>query len=1053
MKMQLRKTALSLAVAACVGASAGAFANDTASSVKGQITGPNGNPAAGTKLVIVHEPTGTRRVVTTNDSGTFNATGLRVGGPYTIVIDSDSFQDKTINNVYLSLGEARRLDQQLAGQEIESIVVTGTPVLFNSSANDSYFGEEAIETAPSLNRDIKDIVRSNPLVVIQPGDDSALTIAGSNPRTNSITIDGIPLNDDFGLNNNGYPTQRNPFPLDALDQVTVSVAPSSAKSSGFTGGNVDAVFKSGTNEVHGKVFYEKMSDSWAGTPKNEGKEIDIDFEEKNYGFSVGAPLIEDKLFIFGAYEKYKSPQVLEYGAGGSGVGANQTTVTTADLDAVRKIAQDVYGVSNIGNFDTQPQLEDEKYIVKVDWNINDYHRANFVYMFNEGNRTRNMTSSNRELKLDTHWYNKSEKLNNFSSTLYSDWTDEFSSQISLTKKSVETGQVSLNKDLGLGDITIKNLDVDGDGNKGSIAFGSDEYRHSNSLNNDLFTLKFDGTYLLDMHTLEFGIKYDILEIENQFLPASYGVMSFNSLEDFENRVTSSYKYANGVGNDPLAVAAKFERQDLALYVNDTWDFSDDLTLSFGLRYERMSSSDKPKFNQSVFERTGFDNTYNLDGADIWLPRAGFTYIVNDDVTVRGSVGRYAGGNPNVWISNSYSNDGQSMQSFSKRDYVIPTTGLNTIPEEAIAAIKAGTRGSTSNFIDPDFEIPSQWTYMLNADVTLDIPGLGDGFAWTSTAIFTDKENSAEWINAALLQEGDVVGSTKDGALPFYNTRELEIMLTNADDNGRSIILSTGLAKTWDNGFKFDASYTHQNITEGNPGGSSTARSNYRFGHFSDHQRTQVGTSPYETEHRFVLSLGYSTEFFADYKTRFNLFFERRSGAAYSHLVRTKNLTGGRYFNQDLIQPSGFGSTYGGNYLAYVPTQGDANVTYAGASEAEVLAYFDQLGLSGYAGGLVERGAAKAPWVTSLDLYVSQQIPGFMDGHKGEFYFVVNNLLNLIDSSKGKVYRQDYGTRQVIEMDIDPTTGQYIYGDIIGDDFTFEAKQSAYRIKLGVRYTF
>lgn len=202
-----------------------------------------------------------------------------------------------------------------------------------------------------------------------------------------------------------------------------------------------------------------------------------------------------------------------------------------------------------------------------------------------------------------------------------------------------------------------------------------------------------------------------------------------------------------------------------------------------------------------------------------------------------------------------------------------------------------------------------------------------------------------------------------------------------------------------------------------------------------------------------MSLGYDTEFYEGYETSFNLFFERKSGSPYSHLVDLNNLQGGRFFDQDLIQPSGFGSTFGGNYLAYVPTANDPNVRYEGITEAEVLAHFDSLGLSGSAGKLVDRGAGNAPWTNSLDLFVSQEIPGFSEGHKGEIYFVVNNLLNLIDSSQGKVYRQDFGTREIIEMDIDQDTGQYIYGNIVEDDLRFESKQSTYRIKIGVKYTF
>jgi len=1058
----LKRTAAASAVALALSITAPMANANTTSTIRGTITSPTGEVAAGTKVVITHLGSGTKKTVTVNESGIFTAQSLRVGGPYRIFIDSDQYKDKTIDNVFLSLGDVYRVNQQLKSQDVETIAVTGSQVFFSDGANSSYFSSDDIANSPSLNRDLKDVVRNNALVVIKPGDESEMSIAGSNPRVNSISIDGIPLNDDFGLNGNGYPTQRNPFPIDALDQVSVEVAPTHAKSSGFTGGSVDAVFKSGGNEFHGDVFFEKSNDSMSGTPTNRTfnddgtsqlEDVPIDFDEENYGFTIGGPLIQDTLFFFAAYEKYESPQVVEYGAAGSGIGANETNVTTDEVDLIKQIANDVYGLSDIGDFNTQPQLEDEKYIVKLDWNINDDHRANFVYMFNEGNSTRNTSTSARELRLDTHWYNNSTELNNYSAKLFSDWTDEFSSEISVTQKSVETGAISLNSGLGIGDVTINNIDEDNDGNDGSIAFGSDAFRHSNSLSNDLLILKFDGSYLFDEHQVDFGIDYKVLEVENQFLPNSKGTVEFNSVEDFRNAVASRYTYENGIGNDPLAVAASFKRKDLALYVNDTWDYSDDLTLSFGVRYERFSSNDEPTFNQDLEDRTGFDNTYVLDGADLILPRFGFTYLLNDDVTIKGSIGRYAGGNPNVWISNSYSNDGVSKQSYSATNFTAPTSILTSPTSEAIDAINNGTGTTVSNLIDPNFDIPSQWTYMLNADVNVNIPGLGDGYQWTNTAIYTAKENSVEWVNAALLQEGDVVGSTSDGALPFYNTRELDILLTNATDDGESLILSTGLSKTWDNGFSFNTSYTNQDITEGNPGGSSTARSNYRYGHFSDHQETQVGTSPYETEHRFVLSLGYKKEFIDGYNTSVNVFFERNSGTAYSNLVSLENLQGGNFFDQSIIQPDGFGTTFGGNYLPYVPTVNDPNVRYVGTTEAEVLAHFNELGLSGYAGGLAPKSSAKTPWVNSLDLSVRQEIPGFAEGHKGEIYFVVNNLLNLIDSSQGKVYTQDNDSREIIEMDIDQTTGQYIYGAQLDDDFNFEAQQSAYRVKIGIKYSF
>lgn len=1053
MSATMKLSRVALAIALSVGLSTAAMAQETSSAIRGVITNPSGQPAANVEIKVLHVPSGSVMTVTTNEQGQYQASGLRVGGPYQLVLDSAEFKDTTVDGLFLSLGETFRFNQQLQTDSIEIISVTGSNQSFsNSSANDSYFGAEEILLAPSINRDIKDIIRNNPLVNISPGGDRQVSIAGSNPRFNSISVGGIPLNDDFGLNGGGYPTQRNPFPVEALDQVSVQVAPVNAKVSGFTGGNVNAVFKSGTNEFHGSVFYEITNDSLTGTPVNDGRESELDFEEDTYGFSVGGPILKDKLFFYAAYEYFETPEQLAFGPAGSGVGSNPSNITLEDFSALQTIANDVYGISDVGGFAVSPVLTDEKYIIKFDWNINEDHRADLVYMYNDGNNIRNTSSNSNELRLSTHWYNNPQELKNLQAKLYSNWNDVFSSEISLTNKTVTTGQNSFNSELGLGDITVENIDTQNDGVSGDIAFGSDRFRHSNSLANDLLVFKADGNYLFGDHSLEFGIDYQILDVENQFLPGSKGIVVFDSIEDFANRQVASYSYTNGIGNDPLVAAAAFERKNLSLYVNDTWDFSSQLILSFGLRYERFSSDDKPKFNQDVFDRTGFDNSFNLDGTDIILPRVGFTYFFNDDVTIKGSIGRYAGGNPNVWISNSYSNDGVSAQSFSDRDFTAESNILTTAPDAALADINAATGTSVSNILDSEFDIPSQWTYLLNSEVRFDIPDFVEDISWTSSFLYIDKENTAEWVNAAL-KEDNVIGQTSSGALPFYNTRELDILLTNADKDGRSLILSTGLAKSWDNGLRVSTSYTYQDVTEGNPGTSSTAQSNYRFGHFLDHQQTQVGTSAFETEHRFVLNLGYETAFYKDYKTKFNLFFERSAGAPFSHVARLTNLTGGRFFDQDLIQPSGFGTIFGGNYTAYVPTPNDPNVVYTGASEAEVLAYFDAAGLSGFAGGHVDKNVSSMPWVSRMDLSVRQELPGLMDGDSFEVYFVVRNLLNLIDSSAGKVFTQGNSTREAIEMDIDPTTGQYLFGDIRTDGFAFRAEDSTYQLKIGIEYRF
>ncbi|MDX1353047.1 MAG: carboxypeptidase regulatory-like domain-containing protein, partial [Thiomicrorhabdus sp.] len=286
MKIQLRKTALSLAIAACVGVSGAALANETTSAIKGQIKGPNGNPAAGTKITIVHLPSGSTKETETNDAGYFTAKGLRVGGPYRVVVDSDVFADQTFNNINLQVGADYPVNVTLERQtDVEQIVVTGRPIsrMSGGTGPAATFTLEDLENQPAINRDLRDIVRIDPRVTI---DDSrgSINCGGGNPRFNSLTLDGVRMNDNFGLSSNGYPTIRAPFSFDSIEQVAVELAPFDVQYGGFTSCNINAVTKSGGNEVHGGMFFDYTNDSMKGD-KIEGREVDPgNYTEKRYGF-------------------------------------------------------------------------------------------------------------------------------------------------------------------------------------------------------------------------------------------------------------------------------------------------------------------------------------------------------------------------------------------------------------------------------------------------------------------------------------------------------------------------------------------------------------------------------------------------------------------------------------------------------------------------------------------------------------------------------------------------------------------------------------------------
>ena len=1038
-----RISQLTSAVVLALGLTTSAMANETSSGITGQILTPTGVGAANTTIIITHVPTGMVKTIKTNESGNYNLRGLRVGGPYKVVIDSDTFKDQKFDNVYLQVGKVERLSAELENDSTEVIQVTGSRIVgYTNSGSAGTWGSEEIANAAGGNRDLKDVLRSNPLVTVSTDAESTMSIAGSNPRFNSFTVDGVRQNDDFGLNGNGYPTQRSPISIDAVEQVSVETTPYSVKNGGFSGGQINAVTKSGTNEFHGSLAYEKESDSWAGTPETvDGDEIELDFESTTYSLTLGGPIIEDKLFFFASYESFDKPTQLEFGPNGSSA-PNETSFTLDEYNRVKDIAQTVYGV-DIGSWEAQPKEEDEKLLLKLDWNINDDHRASFTYQNTEGNSTRNLTSANYELRLSTHWYNKNEALETMAAHLYSTWNDDFSTEIKVAFKEVDTEQAPTSKSLG--DITVR-------GANGDIAFGPDRSRHGNALSNETLSLRFVGEYLYEEHEITFGAEYESIDVINLYAPDSLGTWDFDSIDDFENQIADGFDYANAYTNNVSDAEAKFKFSTITLFAEDSFELTDTVRLTAGLRYELIKSGDEPTHNANFATRYGFSNSVSLDGESILLPRINFEWDAADDIIVTGGIGRFSGGRPNVWLSNAYSNDGYTyVPAYNESNY-LTNVDITTIPQGVLSSMQPGD-GNT-NVTDPNMKLPSDWRTSLGMTYSFEVPSFGDDWVWSSEFILVKKENDPFWIDLTRNQVGQTVAGQ-----PIYQatdnitgdpTQRYDLMLTNATNDGESKIFSTSLSASFDNGLSFNASYTNQDVTEGTPGTSSTATSNFQYPVTTDRGRAEVGTAAYEIEHAFKLNIDYKVEFFSNYETNFNLFFERRSGRPFSWVL-------GAYKDSDLGDQGSFDDSEA--YLPYIPTGADdANVVYGyGLDYATLSGYLDEAGLADYAGGFAPKNASRAPWITRLDLNITQEIPGFMDGHKGILYFSIRNLLNLIDSSSGKALRNQYGTNTLVDYDIDDQ-GRYEYsapyGGFNNTSFNlFDAKNSAWSLKLGVKYKF
>jgi len=1024
-------------------------ANTTTSSVKGQVVGPKGNAAIGTKVTIVHVPSGTTKTATVNNSGLFTAKGLRVGGPYKIVLDSNTFEDTTVEDVYLTLGETYPMNISLNPQQnIETIVVTGRSVSMNSGGTgpSAHFNADDLKYAPSINRDLKDIVRVDPRIYIDESRSDAIQCGGGNPRFNSLTVDGVRMNDSFGLNDNGYPTTRIPFSYDSIDQVSVELAPFDVKYGGFTSCNINAVTKSGTNEVHGSVFYDYSNDSMKGDSIEGEHQDNGDYDDKRFGFNIGLPLIDDTLFLFASYEKLEGAQLFEYSPLGD-------KVSQADIDRVNQISIDKYGYTAGGTPASMP-VEDEKILIKLDWNINEDHRASFIYNYNDGFKLDQ--SDEWGMTLDNHFYESGAELNSFAASLNSDWSDNFSTEVRIGHTELENRQTSLDAASEFGEVQIRHGGT-------TIFLGPDDSRQSNEMNWETTTFKLSGSYYLDEHTITAGYEYESLTAFNLFMQHSVGEYRFGSIDDYENGLADRVYYNNSAGtNVPSDASQEFTYGLHTFYIQDEYTLSDiDMTITVGLRYDRYTSNDNPRYNAQFEERYGIRNDKNMDGIDLIQPRVGFNWAVEDNLEIRGGFGLYSGGNPNVWLSNSYSNDGlvNISQRAKYHNDIIPMIdgkydlfntpssdprgpgfGVPQVMVDSIQSLDELSGNASVNATDPNFEIPSEWKYALGATYTTD-----NDYIISADILHNRKQDSATILDYNL----EYGPNTFDGRPTYQSVTHAsgvdnvsnEYVLTNTKSDGSSTIISLAVSKSFDFGLDASFGYSYTKSEDANPMTSAVAGSNYGNLATTDALNPPITTSNYEIPHRFTMNLTYGVELIDGLETRFSLFGQASEGQAYS------------YTYDDSDGAFGDSNWNGDRQLVYIPTLDDTNVDYSADFDKEAFnAFIAAEGLT--RGEITGRNAQNADWHVSFDVKISQEIPGLVEGHRGNAFFIIKNVGNMLNDDWGVMKQGQFVGNRMVEMSLQDN-GKYLYEAFNSgnEDQNYYKDASLWEMRVGVSYDF
>ena len=591
------------AIAMAVVAAAPAYAQETTSSVRGTVTS-GGQPVGGADVTVTHEPSGTTASSTTDADGSFSVNGLRVGGPFTVKVAASGYEDSSVTDIFLSAGQPFRLPVDI--QQASEIVVTAarTKALEVSNGPITALDRVAIEGAASVNRDIRDLARRDPLVTMDLSNARTIEVAGQNGRLNRFSVDGVQFSDDFGLNNGGLPTSRGPVPFDAIEQFSVKVAPFDISEGDFQGGAINVVLRSGGNKLHGSAFYTYTNDSLTGD-NVRGTPVSLDFSSKQYGGVLSGPLIKDKLFFMVAYEKTKEKDPFDDGVG-AGFANQVPGITQAQIDNVTSIANSVYGYDTLGQIQNAVE-QDEKIIAKLDWNVSDDHRASLTYVRNVGtqqSQQNTFTTAPFALGLFSNGYELGEEVNSGVFQLNSTWSDKLSTEARVSYRDYNRDQTPFGgREFAQFEVCLDPTSINSGTNTATscggsrLFFGPDVSRHSNDLNTSNFSADFTAKYEAGAHSIKATVGYTRINTFNLFLQRSLGDVYFDSIADLQAARANRVRLGGAVPSlDPNDAAAEFSTSNYTFGLQDDWEVTDNLQFTFGARYDLFSNGTRPILN-------------------------------------------------------------------------------------------------------------------------------------------------------------------------------------------------------------------------------------------------------------------------------------------------------------------------------------------------------------------------------------------------------------------------------------------------------------------------
>ncbi len=1111
--MMTRWTSLVLFIAATVllGLPDGAVrAQSTTASITGTVIDEGEQPLPGVNVVAVHQPTGTRYGVATAPNGTFTIQGVRVGGPYTVTASFVGYQTVRRTGVQLQLNETQEINFQLQPKttEMDEVEVigqrseSGTISKSHTGARTNISSEE-INELPTIQRSLQDFARLIPQFTGTDGQ----SIAGRNQRYNTVQVDGATLNDVFGLQGSGGvpggQAGTQPISLDAIQEFNVDISPYDVQQSGFTGGRINAITRSGSNQFEGSLRYLGRNQSLIGDL--DGEEFGTDFGEHYFVGTLGGPIIQDELFFFVNVELFRRGEPLDTRVGTDVDAANVFPAGRSTMERIRNIAQNQYDYDP-GGFSPLTQRQDNrKVLAKLDWNMLENHRLtlrhNYVDAYNETGLSRFNNSydfANQQYRFESQQNSTSLEL---SSTLSNSIFNEF--------RFVYT-RIRDNRDPQGELFPAVTVQLPG---AGSVGLGVGGVEQANRLNQDLFELSNNLTYQLGDHTLEFGTQNEVFLFENLFIQNLVGSYRFESFEVGDSTVTAieafqrgqpvsyTHTYANpAVHGDNYSPRSEFTGMQFGLYAQDKWDVTEQLRLTLGLRVDVPYLPEDPSYNPAVEEAFGYSTSEVPEIQPLWSPRLGFNYsknLLGSDVEtqIRGGTGIFSGRPPFVWLSNQYATTGVDFFQ------VNPGAGNNISPDQAYTDDSGTYERSESCFVgtsnpaqapkptgagdlpgagacgeilgtatsaevaltNPDFKYPQQFRASFGIDQELPV---GNIIA-TLEGQYSTTINGISARNLNIEQTGETAYGRPLYDAQMHDQFQDVILLENAN-RGYEYFLTAELSRQVSTGFNWSVAYNYNRARSVFNGSFDVASSLWQQNFAVDPNDPELGTAEYEGRHRVLVTGNYQFSWGDRFSTTIGGVFETRSGQPTTWIYGSNSSGQGTDANGD-----GFRF----NDLPYVPEDERDVVVASGNWDLMDDFISSNEALDEARGGFVNRYADRAPWRTIFDLKVTQRIET-VDGQRLELLANLENLPNLINDEWGRIQYTPFNNQfawglngYVAEGDV----GSRIGGRIITEDdvgkpiVNFEESlvrdklgnrlystantASRWKLQLGVRYVF